>query len=129
MAGYQIRTERSAPTVASQAPFEVMAAALTSPVWPTRVARCSQVTGSKIRTKPLSPMAVSQVPFGAIAIALAAGAVGQGGALLPGHRVPDPHQAFADGGEPGAIRGDRHLPTRHHPCAVPEPTRGPDLVL
>ena len=90
---------------------------VTAPVWPVRVARCWPVAASQIRTVPSSLAVASQVPSGAIATAVTvAGVAGEGGALLAGGRVPDPHRpVVAAGGQPGAVRGDRH---RRHPAGV-----------
>ena len=113
---------RSAPSrrrrrLASQVPSGAIATAVTAPVWPVRAARCWPVAGSQIRTVPSPPAVASQVPSGAIATAVTcAGVAGEGGALLAGGRVPDPHRpVVAAGGQPGAVRGDRH---RRHRAGV-----------
>ena len=70
------------------------------------------VSGSQIRTVSSPPPVASQLPSGAIATAShAVGVAGEGVALGAGDRVPDPHRAVvAGGGQPAAVRGDRHRP-------------------
>src|SRR5258705_1658215 len=69
LAASQIRTDPSAPALASQVPSGAIATPCTEPVCPVKEARSAPVAASQIRTEPSPPALASQVPSGAIATA------------------------------------------------------------
>src|ERR1035441_8078968 len=110
VAASQIRADLSELAGASQVPSGAIATAVTGLVWPVRWWRCWPVAASQIRAE-LSWLAVaSQVPSGCdrhrphpVSVA------GEVVALLAGGGVPDPRRfVLAGGGQPGAVRCDRH---------------------